>query len=52
MTPGAHQLYLSIFDAGDGILDSGAFVDRLQAGAADPPAPPAPTSRRSRSTTR
>ena len=36
VTPGAHQLYLSIFDAGDGILDSGAFVDRLQAGAAGP----------------
>jgi hypothetical protein len=36
VTPGPHVLYLSIFDAGDGILDSGAFVDRLQAGAAGP----------------
>jgi large repetitive protein len=34
VTPGAHVLYLSIFDAGDGILDSAAFVDRLQASAA------------------
>ena len=31
ITPGAHSLYLSIFDAGDNALDSGAFVDRLQA---------------------
>ena len=36
VTPGPHVLYLSIFDAGDGVLDSGAFVDRLQAGAAGP----------------
>ena len=36
ITPGAHVLYLSIFDAGDAALDSGAFVDRLQAGAAGP----------------
>ena len=28
ITPGVHQLYLSIFDANDEILDSGAFVDR------------------------
>ena len=31
ITPGVHQLYLSIFDANDEILDSGAFVDRLVA---------------------
>ncbi|HEX2028173.1 MAG TPA: carboxypeptidase regulatory-like domain-containing protein, partial [Nitriliruptorales bacterium] len=31
VTAGAHTLYLSIFDAGDGVLDSGAFVDNLQA---------------------
>jgi len=36
ITPGAHALYLSIFDAGDGILDSAAFVDSLTAGAAGP----------------
>ena len=31
ITPGVHQLYLSIFDANDEILDSGAFVDGLVA---------------------
>jgi large repetitive protein len=31
VTPGAHSLYVSIFDAGDNALDSGAFVDRLRA---------------------
>ena len=31
VTPGNHSLYLSIFDAGDFILDSGAFVDGLRA---------------------
>ncbi len=31
VTPGNHSLYLSIFDAGDSILDSGAFVDGLRA---------------------
>ena len=36
VTPGPHVLYLSIFDAGDHILDSAAFVDRLVAGAAGP----------------
>jgi len=30
VTPGAHSIYLSIFDAGDGILDSAAFVDKLR----------------------
>ena len=30
ITPGAHSIYLSIFDAGDGILDSAAFVDHLR----------------------
>jgi len=30
VTPGAHSMYLSIFDAGDGILDSAAFVDKLR----------------------
>jgi mannan endo-1,4-beta-mannosidase len=29
VTPGAHQLYLSVFDASDHILDSAAFVDNL-----------------------
>ena len=32
ITPGAHQIFLSIFDAGDGIYDSGAFIDGLVAG--------------------
>ena len=37
VTPGAHSLYLSIFDQGDGILDSAAFVDNLRVGfVADP----------------
>ena len=36
ITPGAHVLFLSIFDAGDHVLDSAAFVDRLQAGPAGP----------------
>ena len=31
ITSGAHQLYLSIFDANDEVLDSGAFVDHLVA---------------------
>jgi Ca2+-binding RTX toxin-like protein len=29
ITPGEHQIYLTIFDAGDGALDSGAFIDNL-----------------------
>ncbi|QIX27821.1 tandem-95 repeat protein [Nocardioides sp. JQ2195] len=44
ITPGAHAIYLSIFDAGDGVLDSAAFVDHLrttdlncQAGSNQPP---------------
>ena len=36
VTPGAHVLYLSIFDAGDTALDSAAFVDGLVAGTAGP----------------
>lgn len=32
VTPGAHSLYLSIFDQGDQILDSAAFVDNLRVG--------------------
>jgi hypothetical protein len=32
VTPGAHSLYLSIFDQGDQILDSAAFVDNLVVG--------------------
>jgi len=32
ITPGAHTLYLSIFDQGDQILDSAAFVDNLVVG--------------------
>lgn len=30
ITPGAHSLYLSIFDQGDNIYDSAAFVDNLK----------------------
>lgn len=33
---GPHSLYLSIFDQGDGILDSAVFVDQLQTLAVDP----------------
>ena len=36
ITPGAHALYLSIFDAGDHAYDSAAFVDGLTAGPAGP----------------
>jgi hypothetical protein len=32
ITPGPHSLYLSIFDAGDDILDSAVFVDNLVLG--------------------
>ena len=32
ITPGSHSLYLSIFDAGDDILDSAVFVDDLVLG--------------------
>ena len=32
VTPGAHTLYLSIFDQGDQIFDSAAFVDNLVIG--------------------
>ncbi len=32
MTPGAHTLYLSIFDQGDHVLDSAVFVDALVLG--------------------
>lgn len=32
VTPGAHTLYLSIFDQGDGILDSAVMVDNLRFG--------------------
>jgi hypothetical protein len=31
VTPGAHTLYLSIFDAGDGRVDSGVFIENLRA---------------------
>ncbi len=52
-TPGAHDLYVSIFDQGDSILDSAVFVDNItsstvgttgcKSGASDqPPAPVAP----------
>jgi hypothetical protein len=30
ITPGAHALYLSVFDAGDGIYDSAVFLDNIQ----------------------
>ena len=32
VTPGAHSVYLSIFDQGDGILDSAVFLDNLAVG--------------------
>jgi hypothetical protein len=32
VTPGAHQVFLSIFDQGDNVLDSAVFLDRLSAG--------------------
>jgi uncharacterized repeat protein (TIGR01451 family) len=34
ITPGAHSVYLSIFDQGDQIYDSAAFIDNLTAGVA------------------
>ena len=34
--PGAHSLYLSIFDQGDHILDSAVFVDALVLGTTGP----------------
>jgi Big-like domain-containing protein len=30
ITPGAHSIYLSIFDQGDSILDSAAFIDAMR----------------------
>jgi hypothetical protein len=30
ITAGPHSIYLSIFDQGDGVLDSAAFIDRLR----------------------
>lgn len=52
VTPGAHLLYLSIFDSGDDVLDSAVFVDKLAAytagaggcgtGVVAPEDPPAP----------
>ncbi|MEO7197784.1 MAG: choice-of-anchor L domain-containing protein [Solirubrobacterales bacterium] len=36
VTPGAHSVYLSVFDAGDGIYDSTVFADNLRF-TADPP---------------
>ncbi len=36
ITPGAHSIYLSVFDAGDAIYDSAAFVDNIQF-TAEPP---------------
>lgn len=35
ITPGAHTLYLSIFDQGDSVLDSAAFVDNVRFGHVD-----------------
>ena len=50
ITPGAHSIYLSIFDQGDDIYDSAAFIDRFRlralppascnAGATDDTTPP------------
>lgn len=36
VTPGAHALYLSIFDQGDSILDSAVLLDNLVVGKAGP----------------
>lgn len=38
VSPGAHSLYLSIFDMGDTILDSAVFVDNLRVGWVPDPA--------------
>ena len=38
VAPGAHSLYLSIFDQGDQVLDSAAFVDNLRVGWVPDPA--------------
>src|ERR687897_60679 len=38
LAPGAHTLFLSIFDQGDGILDSAAFVDNIRVGFVPDPA--------------
>lgn len=38
VTPGAHTLYLSIFDQGDRVLDSATFVDNLRVGFVPDPA--------------
>jgi|GEM_PF-6260651 len=51
ITPGTHNLYLSIFDQGDQIYDSAVFLDNLQfrpdscfAGTSVAPAPAAPAT--------
>ena len=36
VTPGAHAVYLSVFDAGDAIYDSAAFIDNIQFNAEPP----------------
>jgi hypothetical protein len=36
VSPGEHSLYLSLFDAGDGIYDTAVFLDNLRAGTAVP----------------
>lgn len=36
VSPGDHSLYLSLFDAGDGIYDSAVFLDNLRAEAVPP----------------
>lgn len=38
VSPGAHSLYLSVFDMGDGILDSAVFLDNLRVGFVPDPA--------------
>jgi uncharacterized repeat protein (TIGR01451 family) len=38
VSPGAHTVYLSIFDQGDNIFDSAVFVDNLRAGFVPDPA--------------
>ena len=38
VSPGAHTIYLSIFDQGDNIFDSAVFVDNLRAGFVPDPA--------------
>ena len=48
ITPGAHSLYLSIFDVNDRGIDSAVFLDRLVLSTTDAPGPASPARRCSR----